>query len=199
MEPIFFANRAEFREWLAAHAANETELLVGYHKVATGRPSMTWAESVDEALCVGWIDGVRRGVGNESYTIRFTPRKPTSKWSAVNVRRVGELTAEGRMQPAGLAAFGRRNPDVVPYSYAQPKDTALDPEFEKAFMGDTAAWDFFQSQPPGYRRTAIHWVMSAKRDETRQRRLATLIADSARRERLANLYRPPAKGDASIR
>ncbi|HUQ64114.1 MAG TPA: YdeI/OmpD-associated family protein [Acidimicrobiales bacterium] len=194
MDPIFFANPAEFREWLAANAGTATEIQVGYYRVATGRPSMTWAQSVDEALCVGWIDGVRRGIDDERYTIRFTPRKPTSKWSAVNVRRVAELTAEGRMQPAGLAAFERRNPDIEPYSYGQQKNAELDPEAERTFRRNRKAWRFFQSQPPGYRRTAIHWVTSAKRAETRQRRLATLIEDSARGERLRNLFRSPPTG-----
>ncbi len=189
MDPIFFTSPIEFRNWLAANADTATEVLVGYYRVATGRPSMTWAQSVDEALCVGWIDGVRRGIDDERYTIRFTPRKPTSKWSAVNVRRVAELSAEGRMQPSGLAAFARRNPDVEPYSYEQ-KNAVLDPEAERTFRRNRKAWDFFQLQPPGYRRTAIHWVASAKRAETRQRRLASLIDDSARGERLRNLFRP---------
>jgi uncharacterized protein YdeI (YjbR/CyaY-like superfamily) len=193
MDPIFFASPAEFRDWLAVNSDTSTEVLVGYYRVATGRPSMTWAQSVDEALCVGWIDGVRRGIDDERYTIRFTPRKATSKWSAVNVRRVAELTAEGRMQPAGLAAFERRNPDIEPYSYGHRKDAVLDPGAESTFRQNTKAWEFFESQPPGYRRTAVHWVTSAKRAETRARRLATLIEDSARRERLRSLY-PVSRG-----
>ena len=178
MKPKFFATGAEFRAWLEQHHASETELLVGYWKRATGRPSMTWAESVDEALCFGWIDGVRRGIDAESYTIRFTPRQKRSTWSAVNIKRAGELLAEGRLTPAGLAAFEARTDDrSAIYSYEQRRAASLEPAQQARFEADADAWAWFQAQAPSYRRTAIHWVTSAKRAETRERRLATLIAD----------------------
>jgi uncharacterized protein YdeI (YjbR/CyaY-like superfamily) len=178
VKPKFFATGAEFRAWLEQHHASETELLVGYWKRATGRPSMTWAESVDEALCFGWIDGVRRGIDAESYTIRFTPRQKRSTWSAVNIKRAGELLAEGRLTPAGLAAFEARTDDrSAIYSYEQRRAASLEPAQQARFEADAGAWAWFQAQAPSYRRTAIHWVTSAKRAETRERRLATLIAD----------------------
>jgi uncharacterized protein YdeI (YjbR/CyaY-like superfamily) len=189
-EPTFFASGADFGAWLAEHHDRAAELWVGFHKVHTGVPSLTWPEAVDEALCVGWIDGVRRSLGPSAYTIRFTPRRPRSTWSAVNVRRVAELTAAGRMRPAGLAAFERRSAakDGI-YAYERRAD-ALGGEAERAFRAQPAAWAFFESQPPGYRRTVAHWVASARRPETRERRLATLIAHSAAGERIPQLARP---------
>jgi uncharacterized protein YdeI (YjbR/CyaY-like superfamily) len=179
MEPTYFASPDEFRAWLDAHHATEREILVGYHKVGTARPSMTWAQSVDQALCYGWIDGVRRRVDDERYTIRFTPRKPRSIWSDVNVRRVGELTEMGLMQPAGLAAFAAREAARSGvYSFEQA-EVAFTPEMEARFREDAAAWAYFQAQAPSYRRAATWWVIQAKRPETRERRLTTLIADSA--------------------
>ena len=186
-EPVFFASPAEFRRWLARHAATEPELLVGYWKVGTGRPSMTWAESVDEALCYGWIDGIRRSLGAESYTIRFTPRRKGSRWSAVNVRRVPELAAEGRMTPAGLAAFEART-DETGYSYSA--EVALTPEQEAALRAAPGAWEFWERQPPGYRRTVTHWLANPKREETRARRLATLVSDCAAGRRIGRLTSP---------
>jgi uncharacterized protein YdeI (YjbR/CyaY-like superfamily) len=171
-EPVFFASAAEFRAWLDANAATAPELLVGYWKVGTGRASMTWAESVDEALCVGWIDGLRRSLGDEAYCIRFTPRRPGSRWSAVNVRRVPELVAEGRMTPAGLAVYESRR-DEVGYTYA-PREGALTVEQEAALRAVPGAWEFWSAQPPGYRRLAADWVNRAKQEPTRQRRFATL-------------------------
>ena len=180
IEPVFFATPEEFRAWLAAHHADERELLVGFHKKATGKPSMTWPESVDEALCFGWIDGVRRSLGEESYLIRFTPRKARSTWSAVNIDRARELIAEGRMRPAGLAAFEARTDDrSAIYAYEQRHAAKLEPDHEREFRANTAAWEYFQSRPPSYRRTAIWWVVSAKREETRRKRLRTLIEGSA--------------------
>jgi uncharacterized protein YdeI (YjbR/CyaY-like superfamily) len=194
----YFAGAKEFRVWLERNHHRATELLVGYHKVGTGVPSMTWSESVDEALCFGWIDGVRRRVDADRYCIRFTPRKPASNWSAVNVRRVGELMMEGRVKPAGLAAFEAwkaRGGDVAGYSYEERQSQQLDPPAARAFRANKKAWAFFQSQPPGYRGTAIFWVVSAKREETRARRLATLIDDSAHGRRLAQLRPRPSKRD----
>lgn len=181
-EPMFFATPEELRAWFAAHAASEAELLVGYWKVATGRPSITWAQSVDEALCVGWIDGIRRSLGADAYVIRFTPRRKTSRWSAVNIRRVGELTAEGRMTPAGLAVFEARR-DEEGYSYETPS-AVLPEEYEAVLRADEAAWAFWERQPPSYKKMAAHWVTSAKQEETRQRRLARVLADSRAGKRI---------------
>jgi uncharacterized protein YdeI (YjbR/CyaY-like superfamily) len=179
-EPTFFASPGEFRAWLERHHATERELLVGFHRKRSGRPSMTWAESVDEALCFGWIDGVRRSIDGDSYSIRFTPRQKRSIWSAVNIKRVGELEALGRMTPAGREAFARRTDDrSAVYSHEQRKHPEFEPEQQQRFMAEEAAWAWFQRQAPSYRRQATHWVTSAKRPETRERRLATLIADSA--------------------
>jgi len=187
-KPVFFDSPEAFRGWLEKHHGSAKELLVGFHKVHTGKPSLTWAQSVDAALCFGWIDGLRRSLGAESYTIRFTPRKPTSIWSNVNTRRVAELTKQGLMAPAGLAAFKLRDPKragIYAFEQKAVQEIALDAKADKAFRARKKAWAFFESQPPGYRRIAIKWVMSAKRDETRERRLAQLIADSANGERLA--------------
>jgi uncharacterized protein YdeI (YjbR/CyaY-like superfamily) len=190
MDPTFFPTPADLRAWLEQNHEQETELLVGFYRKASGRPSITWPESVDEALCFGWIDGVRRGIDDESYTIRFTPRKPTSNWSSVNINRVGSLTEERRMRPAGRAAFERRSEARSGiYSYEQRKTAKLEPDQERQFRENEGAWSFFQSQPPGYRRTATHWVVTAKRDETRKKRLATLIDDSANGRRLRHLTR----------
>jgi uncharacterized protein YdeI (YjbR/CyaY-like superfamily) len=191
MEPIFFESPSELRTWLEQHHASEKELLVGFHKKSAGRPSITWPELVDEALSFGWIDGIRRGIDAERYTIRLTPRKPTSNWSSVNIRRVAELEKEGRMTPAGRAAFERRSEERSGiYSYERRKAAKLERAQEREFRANEAAWTFFQSQPPGYRRTATHWVVSAKREETRRKRLATLIDDSANGRRLRHLTRP---------
>ena len=187
-KPLFFASPEAFRRWLAKHHQSERELLVGLHKVHTGKPSLTWPQSVDAALCYGWIDGLRRSLGEESYTIRFTPRKATSIWSNVNTRRVAELTRLGLMAPAGIAAFRLRDPKRAGvYSFeagSAARQAALDEKSEKRFRARKKAWAFFESQPPGYRRIAIKWVTSAKREETRERRLAELIADSAAGQRL---------------
>jgi len=190
-KPRFFAIPDDFRAWLEKHHASATELVVGFHKKHTGRASMTWTESVREALCYGWIDGIRRSLGDDSYTIRFTPRKPGSNWSSRNVRHVEELTREGRMAPAGLAAFEARSPDRTGvYSFERRQPARLEPAQERQFQTNKAAWKFFESQPPSYRKTAVHWVVSAKREETRSRRLAQLIEDSAAGRRLAQLTPP---------
>ena len=186
----FFAKPADFRKWLNAHHATAQELWVGFYRKESGRPSMTWPETVDEALCVGWIDGIAKRLDDDSYTIRFTPRKARSTWSAVNITRVAELKREGRMRPAGLAAFERRSEtNSAIYSYERREAAAFDEAAERQFRANAKAWEFFQSQPPGYRRTATHLVISAKKEETRQKRLATLIADSAAGRRLKQLTR----------
>jgi uncharacterized protein YdeI (YjbR/CyaY-like superfamily) len=191
----FFETPAAFRRWLARHHRSARELWVGFHKKATGRPSLTWPQAVDEALCFGWIDGIRKSIDGDSYMIRFTPRRARSTWSLVNTRRVTELIREGRMQPAGLAAFEARDPLKSGMYSFERSAAALDAEAEARFKANRAAWSFFQSQPVGYRKTAIHWVVSAKKAETRARRLATLVSDSAAGQRIGPLRRtdfPPA-------
>jgi uncharacterized protein YdeI (YjbR/CyaY-like superfamily) len=187
--PAFYATSEEWRAWLEAHHADTREHWVGFHKRGTGRASITWPESVDQALCFGWIDGVRKRVDDERYMIRFTPRKASSKWSRVNVTRVAELERAGLMRPAGLAAFAARTEEGT-YSYEQREAAAFDPERERRFRAEEAAWAWFSAQPPWYRRTATHWVMSAKRDDTRDRRLARLIEDSAAARAVGPLRRP---------
>jgi uncharacterized protein YdeI (YjbR/CyaY-like superfamily) len=175
----FFETPAAFARWLRANHRKQSNLWVGYYKVGTGRPSITWPESVREALRFGWIDGLRKSIDDASYRIRFTPRKPTSTWSRVNVRFAEELIAQGRMEAAGLAAFEARSDRRSGiYTYEQEAGAAQ-ARVERELKRNRAAWAFFQGQPPWYRRTSARWVMSAKREETRQRRLATLIADSA--------------------
>ena len=191
MEPHFFATPDEFRAWLEEHHDTEREVLVGFHKKGTGRPTMNWTDAVREALCYGWIDGVRRSLDDERYANRFTPRRPGSNWSAVNVRHVEELTREGRMHPAGLAAFEARAPKRTGvYSYEQRHEARLDEAQEEQFRANPVAWEYFQAQPPGYRQTAIYWVMSAKREETRARPLGQLIEDSEHGRRIAQLAPP---------
>jgi uncharacterized protein YdeI (YjbR/CyaY-like superfamily) len=184
MKPHFFETPAAFRIWLAKNHSSASELLVGFYKKDSGKPSITWPESVDQALCFGWIDGVRRRIDDVSYSIRFTPRKKTSTWSAINIARVAELTKLGLMQPAGLRAFEHRREDKSAiYAYENAVRT-LDAPDEKRFRANKKAWQFFNAQPPGYRRQCIYWVTSAKKEETRARRLATLIDDSANERRL---------------
>lgn len=188
MEPTFFPTPGDFRAWLAENHGRERELLVGFYKVGSGRPSITWPQSVDEALCYGWIDGVRRSLGDEAYTIRFTPRKARSTWSAVNIKRMGELIAEGRVQPAGLAAFqAREESNSRIYAYENRHKAVFDPALEARFRANEKAWNFFQAQPAGYRKTMTFWVMSAKQEPTRLRRLDMLMADSAAGRRVDQL------------
>jgi uncharacterized protein YdeI (YjbR/CyaY-like superfamily) len=189
--PRFFRTPADFRAWLHANHHRATELLVGFHKKGSGTPSLTWPESVDEALCYGWIDGVRRSLGQDSYTIRFTPRKAVSIWSNVNVAKVEALLKAGRMLPAGLAAWARRDPAKTGvYAFERLEAASFDEAAVTRFRRDRAAWRYFQAQPPGYRRLATHWVVSAKRSDTRERRLAALIDHSARGERLPRTLNP---------
>jgi uncharacterized protein YdeI (YjbR/CyaY-like superfamily) len=191
-EPIFFTSPGEFRAWLEANHDRRDELIVGFYKKASGKPSMTWPEAVDQALCFGWIDGVRRSHGDDAYTNRFTPRRRGSNWSAINIKRVGELIEAGQMTPAGMKAFEART--EARYSYEQERAAAaLDAGQEREFRANPAAWEWFEARPPGYRRSAIHWVVSAKRPETRARRLATLIEDSAAGRAIGPLRRPGAE------
>ncbi|HEX6199744.1 MAG TPA: YdeI/OmpD-associated family protein, partial [Thermoanaerobaculia bacterium] len=161
---------------------------VGFYKAATGKPSMTWDESVDEALCFGWIDGVRKRIDEERYTIRFTPRRPASKWSRKNLASVERLRDEGRMRPAGLAAWEARGEDAG-YSFERDQPPALDASLRERFERNEAAWAFFQAQPPGYRRVVTHWVTSGKREATRLKRLDRLVEVSKRGERI-DLMKP---------
>ena len=185
--PTFFPAPADFRAWLEAHHATTDHLWVGYYKKATKKPSVTWADTVDEALCYGWIDGIRKSRDAESYVIRFTPRKPRSVWSQRNIDLVDRLSAQGRMQAAGLAAFAFK--DVHPDSgYATARfDDALPEQMVTRFKQTAGAWAFYKAQPAGYRKHTVHWVTSAKREETQARRLATLIADSGNGLRIKQL------------
>ena len=180
--PTFFATAEQFHDWLAEHHASTPELLVGFWKVGSGTPSMTWPESVDEALCFGWIDGVRRRLDDEAYTIRFTPRRPGSIWSAVNVAKAEALCAAGRMAPAGLAAFGARRDDrTAVYSHEQgaEADLALSAEEQARLRESAGALAFFEAQPASYQRAVAHWLHTAKRPETRARRLDLLAVESS--------------------
>jgi len=187
-EVLFFHDIAAWRTWLEAHHASRAHVWVGYYKRSTAIPSITWPESVDGALCFGWIDGVRYSIDEQSYKIRFTPRKKGSTWSAVNVKRVGELMAAGLMAPAGDQAFASRSAARTgTYAYENRHLSRLTSREERAFKDNETAWRFFQAQPPGYRKTVTWWVMSAKQRATRERRLARLIADSARGARVGML------------
>lgn len=185
MKPRFFATSAEFRKWLKANHAKADELLVGFYKKSTGKPSLTWEESVDEALCFGWIDSVRRSIDAESYTNRFTPRRPGSFWSNKNIANVQRLIKEGRMQPPGLKAYEARTAvRSGAYAFEQSQIAALSPALLKRFKANKSAWSFFNAQPPGYRKTIQHWIVSAKRDETQLKRLDRLIELSANEQRV---------------
>jgi uncharacterized protein YdeI (YjbR/CyaY-like superfamily) len=188
-EIVFFSDSAAWRSWLTAHHQRRPHLWVGFHKRHTGRPSITWPQAVDQALCFGWIDGVRKSIDEARYKIRFTPRKPTSLWSNINVKRVGELTRLGLMQPEGLAAFDRRKRTGV-YSYEQTRQAVLPAAFQKQFKAEKSAWAYFQERAPWYRKATIHWVTSAKREETRARRLALLIEHSRAGRLIPQLTRP---------
>jgi uncharacterized protein YdeI (YjbR/CyaY-like superfamily) len=192
-DAIYFRSGEELRDWFDANHEAATELWIGYHRKATGRPSLTWSETVDEALCVGWIDSVRYSVEGGRFVQRLTPRRKGSNWSAVNIAKVGQLIDEGRMKPAGLAAFEARSDErSAIYSYEQRKEAAFEPDQEARFRAHEAAWAWFEARPASYRTTAIYWVVSAKRPETREKRLDTLIEDSAAGRTVKPLT-PPAK------
>ena len=188
-KPTYFKSPADLRRWFEANHATARELVLGFYKQDSGRPSVTYPEALEEALCVGWIDGVMNSLGELSYTIRFTPRTPKSHWSAVNIARVEDLTARGRMKPAGLEAFaGRDRSAAARYSYeARPQE--LGSPYDRTFKSNPRAWAFFSSQPPGYRRTAIGYILSAKQEATRLKRLGILIGHSDRGERLPMMTR----------
>ena len=184
MNPKFFKTPSAFRKWLEAHHASSKELWVGFYKKGSGKPSIDWPESVDEALCFGWIDGIRKSIDEESYMIRFTPRKPSSVWSAVNIRNVEKLVRENRMRPAGLKAFAARKENRSGiYSYEQRSPELVEPYLGK-LKRNKEAWKFFQTQPPSYRKVMNWWVVSAKQEETRLKRLDKLIEESAQGRRM---------------
>jgi uncharacterized protein YdeI (YjbR/CyaY-like superfamily) len=185
MTPIFFETAADFRTWLEHNHASATELIVGLRKLATGRASMTWSESVDEALCFGWIDGVRKRIDDASYQIRFTPRKSGSIWSQVNVEKVKVLLLAGRMRPAGIAAHeARTEARTGIYAFERNKAAELSAAETKNFQQNNVAWNYFESCPPSYKRVMLHWVVSAKQAPTRDRRLSQLIQACAEQKRI---------------
>ena len=184
MTPVFFKSAAEFRRWLAAHHATERELLVGFYKKASGIAGISYQEAVDEALCFGWIDGIKQRVDESRYTHRFTPRSAGSTWSLINARRVRALIALKRMKKPGLAAWERRDPKRTGIYSFENRPKVFDPALEREFKQHAAAWTFFRAQPPGYQRLMVFLVMSAKQPATRRRRLALLIRRSAEGKRL---------------
>ena len=189
MDIIFFESPDAFRSWLENHHDQESQLQIGFYKKGSGKTGITYAEALDQALCFGWIDGIRKRVDDQSYTIRFTPRKSGSIWSKVNIKRAKELVESGVMRSAGLEAFEKRDEQKAnSYSYER-ENRALDDAYEQQFRANSTAWEFFQGQPPSYRKPAIWWVISAKKEETRQKRLDTLIEDSANRRKIAPLRR----------
>jgi uncharacterized protein YdeI (YjbR/CyaY-like superfamily) len=185
-DPIYFPSPAAFRRWLQSHHRTASEVWVGYHRKDSGVPSLTWGESVDEALCYGWIDGIRKKIDDTRYTNRFTPRK-NNRWSAINIARANALIERGRMRPAGLKAFESRDEQKSGYSIGARAGLPLAPALEKRFRANRTAWAFFEAQPAGYRRNAIWFVMDAKQEATRTRRLDELIAASAAGVRLGAL------------
>ena len=201
--PVFFETPATFGRWLHAHHAREKALLVGFYKKGSGKPSLTWPESVAEALCVGWIDGVRKSLDEDSYTIRFTPRTSKSTWSTVNVKMAERLIAEGRMLPAGLAAFERRTERATAiYGYEQRATAELSAAHLKQLRANRAAHAYFEAQAPSYRHTVAYWIYSAKQEATRDRRLAQLIECSAAGRKVAPFLErkpPPDKEQATVR
>ncbi len=191
IKPTFFESPGELRAWFEKHYATERELWVGFYKKGSGLPSITWPEAVDQALCFGWIDGIRKSIDDTSYVNRFTPRKASSTWSARNIARVKELSREGLMHPAGIKAFEARSDErSAVYSYEQRHAAQFDPAHEREFRRHKKAWEFFQSQPPSYQRAATWWVISAKKEETIAKRLAELIDESERGRRVGPLRAP---------
>ena len=184
MTPVFFATASEFRKWLEKNHQKKKELVVGFYKVGSGQPSMTWSQSVDQALCFGWIDGVRRSIDEISYCIRFTPRKSTSIWSAINIKKAEALTEAGLMTPEGLQAFNLRK-DSRTQVYAHEKEhVLLAPGYEKQFKKNKPAWKFFKDQPPSYQKIIIHWIMDARQEKTRLSRLEKAIKGSESKKRI---------------
>jgi uncharacterized protein YdeI (YjbR/CyaY-like superfamily) len=184
MSAVFFTTSSAFRKWLEKNHKKETELIVGFYKVGSGKPSITWSQSVDEALCFGWIDGVRKSIDEVSYCIRFTPRKPTSIWSAINIEKMEKLTAAGLMTPAGLEVFQCRKEEKSRIYSHETAPAKLNAAFIKKFKQDKQAWKYFIAQAPSYQKVMTHWIMSAKQEKTRQSRLEKTIAHSAQQKRM---------------
>lgn len=180
----FFPTQSEFRQWLEKNHKTETELFVGFYKVASNKPSITWSQSVDQALCFGWIDGVRKSIDNESYCIRFTPRRKNSNWSAINIKKVAELTNAGLMTQSGQMAFSlmKESRSKIYSNDMEPVCLALN--YEKQFKNNKIAWDFFRKQAPSYQKLTIHWIMNAKQEKTRQSRLEKTITESEKQKRI---------------
>ncbi|MGB3948943.1 MAG: YdeI/OmpD-associated family protein [Bacteroidia bacterium] len=184
MKATFFATPKAFRDWLDKNYKKETELIVGFYKVSSGKPSITWSQSVDQALCFGWIDGIRKSIDNESYSIRFTPRKPNSIWSAINIKKVEELTKEGLMKPEGLKAFEHLNENKSRIYSHEKQHAVLITDYENIFKRNKIAWDFFNAQAPSYKKVMLHWIMTAKQEKTRLSRLEKTIAISEQQKRM---------------
>ena len=184
MAPTFFTDQFEFRAWLEANHKTATEMLVGYYKVDSGIPSLSWSESVDQAICFGWIDGVRRSIDEKSYCIRFTPRKPTSNWSTVNLKKVEELTDKGLMQAAGFDAFNKRREDKSGIYSFENEVRELPPDYKNKFRANLTAWTYFSNLAKSYQRTIIHWMLSAKQEKTRLDRLDKTIMASEQQRRV---------------
>ena len=184
MKLKFFSQQSDFRKWLEKNHKTETELLVGFHKVDSAKPSMTWSQSVDEALCFGWIDGVRRSIDKESYCIRFTPRRKTSTWSAINIGKVEELIRQGLMKPAGLEVFKHRKEEKSRVYSFESETKTLESRLEKRFKANKKAWKFFMAQAPSYRKVILHYIMSAKQESTQLKRLGRVVAESEKERRV---------------
>ncbi len=184
MEPLFFNNQLEFRDWLAKNHLSERELIVGFRKVSSGKPSLTWPQSVDEAICFGWIDGIRKSIDNESYCIRFTPRNPSSNWSDINIKKAEELILKGLMQPKGLELYQKRKINLSRvYSY-ENKPKALPADLLRKIKENKLAWEFFDAQSPSYKKTIYYWILEAKLEKTRINRLEKLIQASEKNQKI---------------
>ena len=184
MTPKFFATQQDFRQWLEENHDKEAEIIVGFYRVGLGKPSITWSEAVDQALCFGWIDGVRRKVDEESYSNRFTPRRANSNWSAVNIKKVEELTEKGLMTPAGIAAFEKRKEEKSAVYAYENEAKQFSEDFENRFRANEKAWTFFEKQANWYKKQMTGWVMNAKQAATRERRFEKLMAESENERRL---------------
>lgn len=184
MTPKFFSTQEDFRRWLEENHEKETELIVGFYNIKSGKQTMTWSEAVDQALCFGWIDGVRRKVDDESYSNRFTPRRASSNWSAVNIKKVADLTEKGLMMPAGVAAFEKRKDEKSAVYAYENEQKQFSGEFEKRFRANEKAWGFFEKQANWYKKQMTNWVLTAKQEATRERRFEKLVAESENEKRL---------------
>lgn len=184
MTPTFFTDQKDFRKWLEKNHRKEKELLVGFYKVTTKKPSMSWSESVDQALCFGWIDGVRKSIDKDSYTIRFTPRKTSSIWSAINIQKIEDLTKVGLMTEAGLKAFSFRTENKSKIYSHETEPVPLLEAYENQFKRNKIAWEFFEKQAPSYKKVMIHWIMSAKQEKTQFSRLEKTITESEKQKRV---------------